>query len=79
MEQKVIKIGSSIGAVFPTYLVKKLQIKQGEPITPVEQENGDILIKRSSPSKKPGNPDLIAWAEDAVERYRPALEALKNK
>lgn len=29
--------------------------------------------------KSAGNSKLVAWAEDAVERYRPALEALKDK
>lgn len=79
MAQKVIKIGSSVGAIFPSDLVKKLQIKPGDLVTPIEQENGDILIKRNPPTKKLGNPDLVAWAEDAVERYRPALEALRDK
>ncbi len=79
MEQKVIQIGSSLGVVIPADMARRQGIEQGQSITPVEQANGDILFKRNSPTNKKGNSELVAWAEDAVERYRPALEALKDK
>ena len=79
MEQKVIQIGSSLGVVIPADMARRQGIEQGQGVTPVEQENGDILLKRTISPEKKGNPALVAWAEDAVERYRPALEALKDK
>lgn len=60
-------------------MARRQAIEPGQLITPVEQANGDILLKRQIHTQKKGNPELIAWAEDAVERYRPALEALKDK
>lgn len=79
MEQKVIKIGSSLGVVIPADMARRQGVEQGQSVTPIEQENGDILLKRNIPAKNTGNPKLAAWAEDAVERYRPALEALKDQ
>lgn len=79
MEQKFIKVGSSLGVVIPADMVRRQDIEQGQGVTPVEQQNGDILLKRTALPEKKGNPALVAWAEDAVERYRPALEALKDK
>ena len=82
MEQKFIRVGSSIGAVIPKPLAEKQGIETGGrfKITP-EAGSNRIIIEPSQPlvSAKKGNRELIAWAEEAVERYRPALEALKDK
>jgi putative addiction module antidote len=80
MKQKVIKIGSSIGVVLPKPVAEKLGFKAGQEINLNPTANGGVTIDRITPqSKSAENSKLIAWAEEAVERYRPALEALKNK
>ena len=80
MDQKIIQIGSSIGVVLPAKDARDEGFAIGESVS-VKRESGRFIIEKKLPTKKKGvgSPELIAWAEDAVERYRPALEALKNK
>lgn len=79
MKQKVIKIGSSIGVVIPKSTAEELGFRAGQEVTLRPNAAArQIVIERATAGQK-GNSKLVAWAEDAVERYRPALEALKNK
>lgn len=78
IKQKVIKIGSSIGVVLPARDAKEEGILAGE-VVEVKRESGRFVIEKTSKPRKTGNPKLVAWAEEAVERYRPALEALRDK
>jgi antitoxin component of MazEF toxin-antitoxin module len=80
MEHKIIQIGSSIGVVLPAQEARDEGFVLGEAVS-VTRESGRFIIEKKVPvkNKSVGNPELIAWAEDAVERYRPALEALKDK
>ena len=78
MKQKVIKIGSSIGVVLPKPIAMELGFKAGQEVSLTSDANG-VFIKRDTVKQTETNRKLVAWAEDAVERYRPALEALKDK
>ena len=81
MEQKFIKVGSSMAAVIPKFMKEKAGIRLGEKykITQEEHTNRIIIEPKLSEEKGTKNAELITWAEEAVERYRPALEALKDK
>ncbi|MDP2651447.1 MAG: hypothetical protein Q8O98_02540 [bacterium] len=81
MEQKFIQVGSSLGLVIPKFVAEKKGVRKGGKFKIATEEGSNrIIIELSSPSdEKAGNPALVAWAEEAVERYRPALEALKDK
>lgn len=82
MDQKIIQIGSSIAVVLPAKEARKEGFAVGEMIS-VTNEDGRFIIEKKAPSapqvKLAESAKLVAWAEEAVERYRPALEALKNK
>lgn len=80
MDQKVIQIGSSIGVVLPAKDAREEGFAVGEAVS-VKREHGRFIIEKKLPAKKrgTGNPRLVAWAEEAVERYRPALEALRDR
>lgn len=81
MEQKFIKVGSSMAAVIPKFMKEKAGIRLGEKYKITQEEHTNRIIIEPAPAitAKKGSSDLIAWAEEAVERYRPALEALKDK
>lgn len=79
MSQKFIKIGSSIGAVIPADMLKRRGIEQGEEFTPVEQENGDILLKRGGFTQNKEIADTVARATAYIEKYRKDFEALADK
>ncbi|KKW33439.1 MAG: hypothetical protein UY78_C0012G0024 [Parcubacteria group bacterium GW2011_GWA1_53_13] len=79
MAQKFIKIGSSIGAVIPVEMLKRGGIEQGEEFTPVEQENGDILLKRTTHTQNKDIAETVARATAYIEKYRKDFEALADK
>lgn len=81
MKQKVIKIGSSIGVVIPKFLAEEKGISAGQEINLVEGDSNKIIIEPLRTEVKPRQTDIefAAWLDRAIEQYRPALEALKNK
>ena len=79
MEQKFIKVGSSTAAVIPKFMKDEAGIRPGEKYKITRDDTNRIIIEPSGVFVKKANSNLIAWAEEAVERYRPALEALKDK
>jgi len=81
MKQKVIKIGSSVGIVIPKPIAQEKGYMAGREYSLRTENNSNRIIIEPAitNSKTKGNPQLIAWAEDAVERYRTALEALKDR
>jgi putative addiction module antidote len=74
MTQKVLQIGSSAGITISKDALKKLGIRVGDDIS-VEIENDGLRVTPITSV----NPELIDWAKGFIEKYRPALEALKNK
>ncbi len=81
MAQKVIQVGSSAGITIPPAILNSMRVRLGDTIDLVPQPESDsITINIVRKTKKTVvNKDLIAWAEDAIARYRPALEALRDK
>lgn len=78
MEQKYIKVGSSLAVTIPSSLVKKWGIQPGKETSVVEGQNGDFVIKNSST----GNPNIqetVARATAYIEKYRKDFEALADK
>ena len=68
-----------MGVVLPAKDAREEGFAVGE-VVEVKREAGRFIIEKRMPKQKEvGNPKLVAWAEEAVERYRPALEALKNR
>ncbi len=81
MSQKVITIGSSIGAVFPKALVDELEFIPGQEIS-VSAEGPDRIVierkRRTNPSTAQ-SANLVKWAAAYVEKYRKDFEALADK
>jgi antitoxin component of MazEF toxin-antitoxin module len=79
MKQKVIKIGSSIGVVLSKSVADELGFKAGQDVQ-LHIQNKGVFVEPVIPQAKLAEKsiELATWLEDAVERYRPALEALKN-
>ena len=74
MTQKVLQLGSSAGMTISKDALKKLGIRVGDQIT-VEIEEGGLRV---TPVTSVSG-ELVDWTKDFVEKYRPALEALKDK
>jgi len=68
-----------MGIVLPAKAAREEGFAVGEIVSVIKDAGRFIIEKKAPTSKKSaGNAKLINWAEEAVERYRPALEALKD-
>jgi putative addiction module antidote len=74
MTQKVLQIGSSAGITIPKEALKKHHIQVGDEIS-VEITDTGLSVK---PLFKVEG-ELVEWTKSFIEKYRPALEALKDK
>ncbi len=77
MTQKVLQIGSSAGMTISKEALKKLGIKIGDEISVNIDESG-LHVSRIE-STPVVDAELVTWTKDFIEKYRPALEALKDK
>lgn len=78
MQQKVIRIGSSAGVTLSNAALSVLGVAIGDHVSvTVRPGTKTIVISR------PGDPvardeEIIAFTKEFIERYRPALEALRD-
>ncbi len=81
MAQKVIQIGSSIGVTIPKDMAEAMKIHVGDAVeVKVNEGEGSLSVVPSAQKRKAlVDRELVDWIEDAIERYRPALEALADK
>lgn len=77
MKQKVIQIGSSVGITMSKETLEELGVNVGDFVETTAANHTLTVTPQVKPATE--NAELVAWAEEAVERYRPALEALKDK
>ena len=79
MAQKIIKIGSSIGVVFPKPLVDELDFRPGQEIQVDAEGINRVVIERKLRRPNEKRADLVRWAATYVEKYRKDFERLANK
>lgn len=77
MEQKVIKIGNSLGITLPRHFVKGRKLKAGQIIYVSADPDLDMLLIRTT-HKAIANitPEFKQWLYDFTERYRDAFREL---
>ncbi len=76
MTRKILQIGSSVGITIPKSALKELNMSVGDEVV----FTVDSARKRASfelPTKVDG--ELVSWTRDFIEKYRPALDSLKDK
>lgn len=82
MEQKLVKIGNSIGVIIPQGLLKQIGLKQGSKV--LIQSNPDeqtIVINTSDRPKKKHSvsPRFLEALDRVNRRYGEALKVLAEK
>jgi antitoxin component of MazEF toxin-antitoxin module len=76
MIQKLIKVGTSVAVVVPKKSLKELEIKAGDSVSvAVDADRRRIVVEPPAIVDR----ELVAWTRTFIKRYRPALEALKDK
>jgi putative addiction module antidote len=72
IKTKIRKIGNSYGIVLPKEALNQLKVKEGDPIYLTEAPDMSFRIT----STKDSFVDMIAIAEDGMNRYKNALREL---
>ena len=72
IETKVRKIGNSLGILLPKEAAQALRVKEGDTLYLTEAPNGSLGIT----PERPGFKDIMALAEDGMNRYRNGLREL---
>jgi putative addiction module antidote len=72
IETKVRRIGNSLGIVLPKEALQRLRVEEGTTLYLTEAPNDSLSIT----AEKPGFKDIMALAEDGMNRYRNALREL---
>lgn len=72
IETKVRRIGNSLGIVLPKEALQRLRVGEGATLYLTEAPNDSLSITPD----RPGFKDIMAYAEDGMNRYRNALREL---
>ncbi|WP_433945073.1 AbrB/MazE/SpoVT family DNA-binding domain-containing protein [Paenibacillus sp. SN-8-1] len=79
--RKVGKMGNSLGISLPKKLADKLNIVHGDEIEFIENDQGDILIKKVRQIKLPENvrPEVLEAFYDVFEEDQGILTDLRDR
>lgn len=71
-ETKVRRIGNSLGIVLSKEALQKLRVQEGDTLYLTEAPKDSLVIH----PERPGFKEIMALAEDGMNRYRNALREL---
>jgi antitoxin MazE len=79
--RKVGRMGNSLGISLPKLLVEKLNVKQGDEIEFIENEQGEIVLKKVRQMKLPENvrPEVLEAFFDVFEEDEGILNDLRDR
>jgi putative addiction module antidote len=72
IETKVRRIGNSLGIVLPKEALQRLRVEEGATLYLTEAPNDSLSITPD----RPGFKEVMAFAEEGMNRYRNALREL---
>ncbi len=72
IQTKVRRIGNSLGIVLPKEALQSLHVEEGATLFLTEAPDESLLVTPAKPEFK----DIMALAEDGMNRYRNALREL---
>ncbi|XEC94775.1 AbrB/MazE/SpoVT family DNA-binding domain-containing protein [Paenibacillus tarimensis] len=79
--RKIGRMGNSLGVSLPKQLAKKLNVEQGDEIEFIENEQGDILLKKVRHAKLPKNvrPEVLEAFYDVFQEDEGILNDLRDR
>ncbi|TLS49315.1 AbrB/MazE/SpoVT family DNA-binding domain-containing protein [Paenibacillus antri] len=79
--RKIGRMGNSLGVSLPKGLVEKLNVSQGDEIEFLENERGEIVLKKARQGKLPDHvrPEVLEAFFDVFEEDKGILEDLKDR
>lgn len=78
MQQKIVRIGNSIGVIIPKDIAKKSGIKAGSKVYVDKDPNGSSIIinKDATALSSSITPDFLKIVNNVHKKYGPALRRL---
>ncbi|MBN2981586.1 MULTISPECIES: AbrB/MazE/SpoVT family DNA-binding domain-containing protein [Cohnella] len=79
--RKIGRMGNSLGVSLPKSLAAKLNISQGDEIEFIENDRGEVLLRKARQSKLPDNvrPEVLEAFFDVFEEDEGILEDLRDR
>ena len=79
--RKVGRMGNSLGVSLPKSLAAKLDVSQGDEIEFIENDRGEVVIKKARQSKLPDHvrPEVLEAFFDIFEEDKGILEDLRDR
>jgi antitoxin MazE len=80
MERKVTKIGNSLGVTFPTELLKRLGLSQGDDVF-IEEQGDAIVIRKSQKVQLPKgvSNDFFDILDKNMKQYDETIKGLVDR
>lgn len=79
--RKIGRMGNSLGVSLPKGLVEKLKISQGDEVEFIENERGEIVLKKARQVNLPANirPEVLEAFFDVFEEDEGIFEDLRDR
>ncbi|MFD0712145.1 AbrB/MazE/SpoVT family DNA-binding domain-containing protein [Paenibacillus sp. GCM10027626] len=79
--RKIGRMGNSLGVSLPKSLAEKLNVTQGDEIEFIENDHGEIVLKKARQGKLPDNvrPEVLEAFYDVFEEDEGILEDLRDR
>jgi len=79
--RKIGRMGNSLGVSLPKSLAAKLNISQGDEIEFIENDRGEVVLKKARRGKLPDNvrPEVLEAFFDVFEEDKGILEDLRDR
>lgn len=79
--RKIGRMGNSLGVSLPKSLAAKLNVSQGDEIEFIENERGEVMLKKVRQGKLPDNvrPEVLEAFFDVFEEDEGILEDLRDR
>ncbi len=80
MERKVTKIGNSLGITFPSDILKKINVVQGDEVT-IDVRGDEIVLRKSRKINLPNgiSPDFFDILNETMTEYDETIKGLRDK
>lgn len=79
--RKIGRMGNSLGVSLPKGLAEKLNVTQGDEIEFIENDRGEVVVKKARQGKLPENvrPEVLEAFFDVFEEDKGILEDLRDR
>lgn len=79
--RKIGRMGNSLGVSIPKALAEKLDVGQGDEIEFIENNNGEVVLRKVTQAKLPDNvrPEVLEAFYDIFNEDRDILDDLRDR